>query len=295
MVLAIVGPLVAAFVYSVAMVLIRRSALNGIGVLTQTVVMMAAMTILPLLGMMAAGVVRLPAEWLWPAVGAGALIVGQVLTLLALGAGDSSVHTPLMGVKVLFVALYSALFFRVAIPPRIWGGALVAAIGVMVIGLDRSAKRSLHGRTILLAAASAATFAVFDAILSAKAEVVGRDPFIAGSLLINAVAVVPAAVVLLTRRRTSRPKPSAAGVRDLSIGSILVAAQFITMLLVIGTYRNGAQANVLYSSRGLWSVVFLVALNRMGKGHHMESADGSRLVRRIVGAVVLVLAVVISI
>ena len=89
--------------------------------------------------------------------------------------------------------------------------------------------------------------------------------------------------------RTPAPDPALPFV---AAGAVLLAVQGVMFITSVSQYRQATSANVLYSSRGLWSVVAVWAI-----GHWFANREqhlGARvLVWRLVGAVLLMAAILI--
>ncbi len=298
--IAVIGPLAAAFVYSVGTAAMRTSSKAGVSPLTQlgvanitaAVLVVGAITLTS--GFSVPEVSILESEWIWAPIGAFVFVAGQSLTLLALWLGDSSVQTPLMGTKAVFVAIYTSLFFGEVLGPGIWIAVALVAVGVFFIGLQK--RRVVNGWTILAALGSSVVFAFSDVVVSQVGRRLGREPFLTTMLIVVGVVSVPFLFVPLVtkrrgrdkgRRRLRRPHPG------LVVGSALIGVQFAVVIWVLSTYGNAPRMNVLYATRGLWSVVLLFALNRLGHGRHMEEVTAGVLARRFVAAGLLVVAIVI--
>ena len=87
----------------------------------------------------------IPGSSLWwqPALVGILFVVGQVLTLLALKVGDVSVATPVMGVKILLVAVLVALLVGEPLGAHLWVAALLSSLA---IDLGEQAAE-IHART----------------------------------------------------------------------------------------------------------------------------------------------------
>ena len=78
---------------------------------------------------------------------------GQVFTLLALNTGDVSVATPVLGVKILLVALLSTVLIGDPIGARLWTAAALSSVAIALLNIDRGHHTARVGTTILLAGA----------------------------------------------------------------------------------------------------------------------------------------------
>src|SRR4051794_1324261 len=128
-------PFASSVLYVAAALSLKRAAQGRAGGWRATFVMnvVAAACFAPLLLEGRAGPGPAP---LWQA-GAIALlfIAGQALTMLALNRGDVSVAAPVMGVKVVFVAIFVALLVGDPLPVDYWVSAGMSAAGIALLHL----------------------------------------------------------------------------------------------------------------------------------------------------------------
>ena len=75
-------------------------------------------------------------------------------------------------------------------------------------------------------------------------------------------------------------------------GTFFIALQSVIFVTALGIYRQATAANVIYSSRGLWSVVLVWAI-----GHWFHSQErklgGSVLRWRLAGAFLMTAAILL--
>src|SRR5687768_12391648 len=202
----------------------------------------------------------IPSTSLWwqPAVAGLLFFAGQVFTLLALTTGDVSVATPVLGVKILLVALLSAVLIGDPIGPRLWlaAGLSSAAIALLnvnsgVSGVDRGHAQKRVRTTILLAALGAIAYACFDVLVQKWSPAWGTGRFLPIAMACGAVYSIPLARFEAPRNaQTSRSY-----IPWLAAGAAAFAVQGMMFITSISIYQQATSANVLYSSRGLWSVV----------------------------------------
>jgi drug/metabolite transporter (DMT)-like permease len=317
--LELAGPLFAAFLYSLSTLFTRRALQGGMPVSAQLAAQnYFSVGIVGVTAYVASGGV-LVENWSWPLVGACFFLAGQLLVVLALRVGDSSIQTPIMGLKVLFVSAVVAVGFGETVSLETWVAAALAAGAVFLIGYRPERKGSYQSAPVLAAVGATMVFAGSDSILAEVSGELGRASFLASLLLVLAVLTLPILALALrdTAAAAMRPPAAAPGplrrgvprpgagrgmqrlqpgaVRDLVIGSTFMALQFGLFASVLMVYSHAPSANVLFNTRGLWSVVFLWVLNRAGHGHHMEHASGGLIARRFVGAALLVAAVAFAV
>ena len=258
-------PLASALGYVVAVLLVKRASAYGVGLWRTAFVSNVAMG-LCFAPLWLLGGAEVAAGRLWqPAVCAALFFAGQIFTFAAL-AGDVSLATPVLGLKILFVAGASSLLLSDAVRPAWW---VAAALATAAVALLQSTPRGTPataagggragpggtgqaaGRTILFAALAALAFALSDVLVQrfAKAWGAGRLlPLMFGLVTVFSFGLIPVFQAPL------RVVPRAAW-RWLAPGSLLLAVQAAGMAYTLGTHGRATVVNVLYSTRGLWSVL----------------------------------------
>ena len=225
---------------------------------------------------------------LWqPAVVALLFIAGQIAAVVALTRGDVSVATPMLGLKILMVAFFTWVLLREPLPSRVWMSATLATLAVGFLGISRD-RAGMH-RAVFTAGCTliaAASYACFDVLVQrwSPAWGVGRFP-----PLVGLFAAVYSLVLIPRFPQPLRSVPAAVW-PYLSGGSALIGIQGLLIISTIANWGYAAAANVVYSSRGLWSVLLVLAL-----GHWLaqdEHALGRKLLMfRLAGAVLLSAAI----
>jgi hypothetical protein len=143
------------------------------------------------------------------------------------------------------------------------------------------------GTTILLAALGAAAYACLDVLVQKWSPLWGT-----GRLLPIAMASAGVYSVVLRRfdaPRRDNPRTSSAYTRWVIGGAVCLSVQGLMFITSISIYGQATSSNVLYSSRGLWSVVAV-----RGIGHWFANREqhlGSRVLAwRFIGAILLMAA-----
>lgn len=230
---------------------------------------------------------------LWqPALVALLFLLGQSLAFLALRIGDVSIATPVLGIKIVLVAFFTTLLLGERVSGPLWLAAALSSVAIAL--LNQSGKRSGGkgvGMTVLASGGAAAVYALFDVLVQKWAGKWGAGrflPVVMGLVGLYSIAYWPAA-----RRRREEGSPLEFR-RPLLAGATCLAIQSVLFITTIAVWGRATAANVLYSSRGLWSVlaVWLV-------GHWFESREqhlGARILRwRACGAALLLAAIIIVI
>ncbi len=240
------------------------------------------------------GAIPSPSLWWHPPFAATLFFSGQILTLLALNTGDVSVATPVLGLKIVLVAVLSTLLIGDPIGTRLWTAAALSSVAIALLNLSPGHAHRRVGRTILLAGLGATSYAGFDVLVQKWSPAWGTGRFLP-------IAMASAVIYSLPLRRFEAPRDvRRAGPLDppasdpatpwLFAGAMIFATQGLMFITSISLYRQVTSANVLYASRGLWSVVAVWAI-----GHWFANREqhlGARvLVWRFVGAILLMAAI----
>ncbi len=279
--------LLAAFLYALGALLLKRAATDAVDVWRITFVSNIA-TSIALAGLWVFGGQIPSMGLLWqPAVVALLFIAGQIAAVIALTRGDVSVATPMLGLKILMVAFFTWVLLCEPLPSRVWMSATLATLAVAFLGISRD-RAGMHraaftaGCTLI----AAASYACFDVLVQRWSPDwgVGRFPPLVG--------LFAAAYSLVLIPRFPQPLRSVpiAVWPFLAGGSALIGLQGLLIISTIANWGYAAAANVVYSSRGLWSVLLVLAL-----GHWLaqdEHALGRKLLMfRLAGAVLLSAAI----
>jgi drug/metabolite transporter (DMT)-like permease len=279
-------PLASSIAYVFAMLLFKRSGDWGVGVGRTAFV-----------SNLAIGLVFAPlwllgghpqsASLLWqPLLVALLFLSGQLFSFLSLHYGDVSVGTPVMGLKIVLVALGSALLLPDPIPLKWWIAAALSTLAIVLLSRGESRPRHAVGRTVFSAALAAASFALFDVLVQkwSPAWGVGRFlPLTCGMVALISFGFIPFFHAPL--RTIPRPAwPWLAG------GSLLLAMQSALFVYAVGAFGDATVMNIVYSSRGLWSVVAVWLVGHWFANEEQKLA--SVILRsRLTGAVLILAAI----
>jgi drug/metabolite transporter (DMT)-like permease len=285
--LFLLSPLASAILYPVGNLFLKRSIHEGGGIIRSLFVsnIVLGLCFAPLLVFIDAA----PdwSQWHWPLLTGGCYFLGQLFTLIAIQSGDVSVQTPLMGIKLLFVAAFSSLIRPDQVPPLLWVGAAICTVAIFLIGGGNLAAFRRSGRTVVLTLIACLFFGATDTLSSYRSESFGRFPFIIGTIscvVIFSLGLLPFFRVRL--RETPRP-----ALRLMAIGSLAIGLQAVILILALTQFGQATAINIIYSSRALFGVLLVILLGRR-LGNH-ESADaGPKVMRnRLLGSLLLCAAI----
>jgi drug/metabolite transporter (DMT)-like permease len=216
--------------------------------------------------------------------------VGQIFTFLAIVRGDVSVATPVLGTKVIFVALFAAVLAGERLTPAVWVAAVITAVATALLGGDRTRSAKHVALSLGYGFAAAAAFALTDTLQQRWVQFWGFGHFAATMFLTIGVlsfGLMPFFSAPLRAMPASSWRWALAGGAMLSI-------QATGMAYSIATFHEVTVTNILYNTRGIWSVILVWAV-----GHwfaNVEREQGTRvMLRRLIGAALLLSAVFLSV
>jgi drug/metabolite transporter (DMT)-like permease len=283
--LAILLPLSAALLYVVGALLVKRSGDFGVGAwrtafLSNLISALLFQLLLPLGG-------SFHPHLLWqPALLGVIFLLGQLLNYLALQRGDVSVATPVLSVKIILVALFTTLLLTQDVPARLWTAAALSSLAIALLNRNGGVKHHHVGSTILYAGTSAAMFALLDVLVQKWSPAWGVGRLLPVMMIF--LAVFSAVLIPFFQAPLSTiPRPAW---RWLVSGCLFIGLQSLIFVMTIAKFRNATSTNIIYSSRGLWSVVAVWAI-----GHWFANREqhlGAGVLRwRLAGAVLMMAAI----
>lgn len=286
-------PLSSSLLYVAAALSLRSAAQAGAGVWRSTFVMnvLAAICFLALLP----GPAGPGPKPLWQAGAISALfIAGQCFTMLALNRGDVSIATPVMGTKVVFVALFVTLIVGDKLILDYWLSAALSAAGIAVMNLGGRPKNAPHhhhlGFTISASLGAAASYALFDVLVRKWSPAWGVSrllPTVMGLSALASLALRP----FFEGPLLQLPKPSRG---PLLLGAFFLGLQAVLLVRTLGLYPDTTRINVVYNSRGLWSILAVWLVGHWW-GNTEKHAGKAALIWRFIGAAMLLAAIIIAV
>jgi drug/metabolite transporter (DMT)-like permease len=285
--LPLILPLLAGIGYAASALVIKRASEFGVGVWRTAFVanVIGALVFQPLWLL---GGNLLPELWWQPLVVSVLFTVGNWLSFMAIDRGDVSVVAPVLGLKILLVAVIVTVFAGAQLRWQLWAAAVLASLGIAL--LNQSGGRTTHhdvGRTIITAGLAAAVFAVFDVLVQQWSPAWGLGRFI--PLVMGVSGVL--SIAFVPRFRAPLSAIPRGAWPWLLVGSALLGVQSILFVSTVAHWGQAAPANVLYSSRGLWTVLLVWAF-----GHWVKSREqhlGRRVLTwRLAGAFLMMSAIV---
>jgi drug/metabolite transporter (DMT)-like permease len=177
-------PLASSLLYVVAALFLRQAAERRVGV-WRTAFVCNWFTALLFLGLLPLGGSIPHGVRLWePAIVALLFVAGQLFTFLALDKGDVSIATPVLGAKVILVALFTTLVLSESVRWQLWCSAILSCVGIGILNGKHQGVHHPHvPRTILFALQAAAAYALFDVLVMKWSSAWGIGRFLPIMLL----------------------------------------------------------------------------------------------------------------
>ena len=282
-------PLMAALMYAYGSLYFKEAFKHGIGVNQAFVVTswVMALVFVPMIFFE-----RERPEWIEcakPLACALLFLAGHWFTFAAFRRGEMSVVVPAMGTKAVFVAVGAAAWFGKEIPSGMWLAAILAAVGIFILGRSDIQHAASISPALLLAILSAAGFGLCDAAVQAWAPEYGAKGFLGAMFLATAL------LSTVSLKAANQPLRDAdrAGMKALIIGAAIIALQGILVAISVVSFDNATGVNVVYSSRGLWSVLLVWHLGH--RFHSLEDRQNPKIFfSRLAGAGIMIFAVVLA-
>ena len=212
------------------------------------------------------------------------------LTFVAIKRGDVSLVTPIMGTKVVFVAIGVVVLTGSSPSAALWLAAVLTPLGILIMSVADFRNGHHFLFTIGVTLASAALFGVCDVLVNGWAEDFGAMTFLTvGSVLVSVLSLI---MWLLQGRPSMKlEKPQRKWAWG---GAVLIGLQAIAIGVALGFFDDATGVNVVYASRGLWVIVLVVVFgSKLGNSEHRE--QGGALLWRVTGTVILTVAIVIAV
>jgi hypothetical protein len=233
-----------------------------------------------------------------PPVVCGVLFfLGQIFTFRAIDTGDVSVATPLLGSKVLLVALFSFFLIGKSLPHAIWMASLMASLGIALISYSPAGNHARLLEAVAWSLSAAAVFALTDVLVQLWVPSVGYSrfaPLMFGSVGLFSLVYVPR---LISSRASSRGggnlsflvggSPFSTSFPWLLGGAFLLSVQALAMYSAIGIFGSATMTNILYGSRCLWSVLLVWVLGSIAGDSFTTQKRVGVMTRRLIGALLL--------
>jgi drug/metabolite transporter (DMT)-like permease len=285
----VIVPLVCALTYVVGALMVKRASVLGAGVWRTNFVSnwALALVFLPVWFAMG-GETRALADYWQPMATALMFLAGQIFTFLALSRGDVSVTTPVLGTKVILVALLSSVLRAGEVPWQWWVGAALSTTAIALMHLGGESQRRNTGKTAFYALCSAGAFSLSDVCLQKWVPEWGMGNYLPPMFLFVALL----SFAFMPFFSGSLAALSGQAWRWIAPGAGLLAMTNAGIVLAIVLSGSATAVNILYSLRGLLSVVLVWVVGHWF-GNEEGKLSGKVLRFRVIGAVLMLAAIML--
>jgi drug/metabolite transporter (DMT)-like permease len=285
----VVLPLLAAFLFTISALLLKRSSELGAG-LWRTAFVCNGISGVLFCSLLFFGGPPVRFALLWqPLCIALCLFAGMLTQFLALEKGDVSVAVPVLGLKVVGVALLTPFLTNDRVDARLWLAVVLCFAGIALLNRKHDGHRPHNvGITLLAAGFTAASFALFDVLVQRWGPAWGMGRLLPIVYAMNAFL----SLALIPKFRAPLSAMPRGVWKWLLPAGCFLGVQSILFVSTLAVYGKATIANVIYSSRGLLSVVLVWLV-----GHwfaNREQGLGARtLAWRLFGAALMLSAIVL--
>jgi drug/metabolite transporter (DMT)-like permease len=215
--------------------------------------------------------------------------LGQGFGFKAISSGDLTIATPALGSKVLMVALLTVTLLHQSVPLPWWIAAVFSFLAILCLQAGVNTARRQALATLIYSLLAAASFSLWDVLIQKWAPRWGVFHFVPAFALASAVYSL-ALVPLMRRPRLAYP---ATAWKWMLSGTAVMGLQSLMFTIVIGLYGKVTQANIIFSSRGLWNFLLIWFVGHWFANREREA--GSRaMVYRLIGAALMFAAIVLA-
>ena len=192
----------------------------------------------------------------------------------------------------MLVALFVTLLLGERVPGPLWAAALLSSAGIVFLGRGGVGMKggSRTAPAIFFGIGASAAFALFDVLVQKWSPAWGAGRFL--PVMMGFTALYSLLLAGLFHRMIGGV-PRAAW-RPLLWGGGFIAIQALGLIGAVAVYGRATTLNVVYSARGLWSVLAV-----WGVGHwfgNRERERGSAAFRgRLIGAGLLMAAILLAV
>lgn len=284
-------PLTSAILYTFATVFTKRAILDGAGLLRTFYITNLLAALVQFIPIAFVDAPMPDMELLKIPIFCGFLyFIGQLALFVSMRIGDVTVQIPMLGIKVVFVALFLVWITGVELQTKIMVASFITTVAVFIMGMSsvKFSKKMLY--TIVLVLIANAAFAFSDCLIQINMSKVGTlwfMFFMYNTTMLFSFFVIP------FFRAPLRAIPKAAWKWTLA-GAAIMSLQAFILVLAMGWFKIAAAANIIYATRGVWSIVIIWFAGKF-IGNDERSIGANMMLKRLAGASLMLIAVAITI
>lgn len=271
-------PLVAAFIYTLSALITKKASESGLGFarllfLTNVFRLLVALPIL----FFAPPIFDWSLIWA-PCVAGVAAFLGTLFVLAAIRLGAVSIQTPLTGAEVLFVSIFSYFMLESEVTPALAIGAVLTCLAILTLGLPSLLKGHVTPAPIIYTLISCMLFGYSNVVTAKVASDFGHWSFL--SMLSITMFLVNVVLIPFFKKPLNKTPPKALKLGYIGAFVFTVAEVMFLMGLAYFGKHESIEMNIVFSSRGLWSVFAVYFVGHWFGNKEKESGlfiMGSRL------------------
>lgn len=282
--------LTSAIFYSLAGIFIKKAMQGGIGIARATVAMTTVLVVVfsPLLLLTECA---LSVNNLWKPIITGFVsFLGTISTIVAIQRGDITIQTPMMGIKIIFVAFISMVMGVDDISFWWWMAAVLACISIFILGWSGINNPRSLVFTVCFALIASLFYAIEDVMIQKWAPHYGPYWYI--FILMVSQMIFSFSLIPLFYRYHYKSIMTSSWIW-LIIGMFLMGIQGILFYIPISLRGEATVVNILYSSRGLWSIVLIWFFGDL-IGNEEKHIDNKIMIQRLIGSLLLLISIIIA-
>ncbi len=224
---------------------------------------------------------------IWQPLLAGAFCAaGNLATFICAERGEVSLMTPIMGVKILFVLIFSNVMLQTRLPFSIMISGAICCAAVFIMGASKSKlNRQKFRFTVFLALSACASYAACDVLMQKYAPNFSTRAMLALTTVAMPVSVIPLIPKLIGELKKSNPETIAFG----SFSSVLLVGESYLMFISITGAVGAAMSNILFNTRGIIAIALIFAFGT--KSMKIRELDRHLAMRRAFGAAMILLSI----
>lgn len=284
-------PLTSAILYTFATVFTKRAIIDGAGLLRTFYITNLLAALVQFIPIAFVDAPMPDMELLKVPIFCGFLyFIGQLALFVSMRIGDVTVQIPMLGIKVVFVALFLVWITGVELQTKIMVASFITTVAVFIMGMSsvKFSRKMLY--TIVLVLIANAAFAFSDCLIQINMSKVGTlwfMFFMYNTTMLFSFFVIP------FFRAPLRAIPKAAWKWTLA-GAAIMSLQAFILVFAMGCFKIAAAANIIYATRGVWSIVIIWFAGKF-IGNDERSIGANMMLKRLAGASLMLIAVAITI
>ncbi|MDA7630005.1 hypothetical protein N9969_01010 [Akkermansiaceae bacterium] len=197
----------------------------------------------------------------WWAVGNGVLFFfGQWFSIQSVKSGDIAVHSSALGIKVIIVGFFSMLVGLESATLGLITGVILAVAAVYLVAGGSAEGWKIHRKTVGLTLIACLFFGTNDFLTGWQAQSVGATRWLC--LMIGTSGIISLGFVFMRRDSLSFfVETPRIGLVVLGAG-LALGVQALLVNIAFSEFRQPTLSNVVYSTRGVLAVLFLLLIGR---------------------------------